>query len=123
MEFDPLSNRVTSCAIEAHCEWRPELLELAYEQCLAHELKLGGIQFDRQKYLPVDYKGQKIDCRYRIDLLVQGQLILELKCVDALTSVHPAQLMTYMKLAKIKTGFLINFNVTLLKSGMKRIVL
>ncbi|MDD9865179.1 MAG: GxxExxY protein [Verrucomicrobiales bacterium] len=123
MEFDSLSNRVIGCAIEVHRELGTGLLESAYEQCLAHELKLGGIQFDRQKNLPVEYKGQKIDCGYRIDLLVEGQLILELKCVDALTSVHQAQLMTYMKLAKIKTGFLINFNVSLLKNGLKRFVL
>ena len=123
MEFDSLSNRVIGCAIEVHRELGPGLLESAYEQCLAHELKLGGRQFDRQKNLPVEYKGQKIDCGYRIDLLVEGQLILELKCVDALTSVHQAQLMTYMKLAKIKTGFLINFNVSLLKNGLKRFVL
>ncbi len=123
MKFDSLSNRVIGCAIEMHRELGPGLLESAYEQCLAHELKLGGIQFDRQKNLPVEYKGQKIDCGYRIDLLVEGQLILELKCVDALTSVHQAQLMTYMKLAKIKTGFLINFNVSLLKNGLKRFVL
>ena len=123
MKFDSLSNRVIGCAIEVHRELGPGLLESAYEQCLAHELKLGGIQFDRQKNLPVEYKGQKIDCGYRIDLLVEGQLILELKCVDALTSVHQAQLMTYMKLAKIKTGFLINFNVSLLKNGLKRFVL
>ena len=123
MKFDSLSNRVIGCAIEVHRELGPGLLESAYEQCLAHELKLGGIQFDRQKNLPVEYKGQKIDCGYLIDLLVEGQLILELKCVDALTSVHQAQLMTYMKLAKIKTGFLINFNVSLLKNGLKRFVL
>ena len=123
MEFDSLSNRVLSCAIEVHRELGPGLLESAYEQCLAHELKQGGIQFDKQKHLPVEYKGQKIDCGYRIDLLVEGQLILELKCVDALTSVHQAQLMTYMKLANAKTGFLINFNLTLLKNGLKRIVL
>ena len=123
MKFDSLSNRVIGCAIEVHRELGPGLLESAYEQCLAHELKLGGIQFDRQKNLPVEYKGQKIDCGYRIDLLVEGQLILELKCVDALTSVHQAQLMTYMKLAKIKTGSLINFNVSLLKNGLKRFVL
>ena len=123
MKFDSLSNRVIGFAIEVHRELGPGLLESAYEQCLAHELKLGGIQFDRQKNLPVEYKGQKIDCGYRIDLLVEGQLILELKCVDALTSVHQAQLMTYMKLAKIKTGFLINFNVSLLKNGLKRFVL
>ena len=123
MKFDSLSNRVIGCAIEVHRELGTGLLESAYEQCLAHELKLGGIQFDRQKNLPVEYKGQKIDCGYRIDLLVEGQLILELKCVDALTSVHQAQLMTYMKLAKIKTGFLINFNVSLLKNGLKRFVL
>lgn len=123
MEFDSLSNRVIGCAIEVHRELGPGLLESAYEQCLAHELALGGIQFERQKQLPVEYKGQKIDCGYRIDLLVEGQLILELKCVDTLSSVHQAQLMTYLKLAKVKTGFLVNFNVPLLKNGLKRIVL
>nr|HIL76180.1 GxxExxY protein [Rhodospirillales bacterium] len=104
-------------------ELGPGLLESTYEQCLAHELALSGIQFERQKQLPVEYKGQKIDCGYRIDLLVADQLILELKCVDKFSPIHQAQLMTYMKLAKIKIGVLINFNVTLLKNGLKRIVL
>ena len=111
------------CAIEVHRELGPGLLESTYEQCLANELARNDIPFELQKQIPVEYKGQKIDCGYRIDLLVDGQLILELKCVDSLTAVHQAQLMTYMKLAKIKVGFLINFNVTLLKKGLKRIVL
>ncbi|HIL73717.1 MAG TPA: GxxExxY protein [Verrucomicrobia bacterium] len=123
MEFDTLSNQVIGCAIEVHRELGPGLLESTYEQCLAHELALSGIQFERQKQLPVEYKGQLIDCEYRIDLLVADQLILELKCVDKFSPIHQAQLMTYMKLAKIKTGILVNFNVTLLKNGLKRIVL
>jgi GxxExxY protein len=123
MEFDTLSNQVIGCAIEVHRELGPGLLESTYEQCLAHELALSGIQFERQKQLPVEYKGQLIDCGYRIDLLVADQLILELKCVDKFSPIHQAQLMTYMKLAKIKTGILVNFNVTLLKNGLKRIVL
>ncbi len=123
MEFDALSKTVIGCAIEVHRELGPGLLESTYEHCLAHELALNEIQFERQKQIPVDYKGQKIDCGYRIDLLVANQLILELKCVDALAPIHQAQLMTYMKLAKVKTGMLINFNVPLLKNGLKRIVL
>ena len=123
MEFDALSKTVIGCAIEVHRELGPGLLESTYEHCLAHELALNEIQFERQKQISVDYKGQKIDCGYRIDLLVANQLILELKCVDALAPIHQAQLMTYMKLAKVKTGMLINFNVPLLKNGLKRIVL
>ena len=123
MEFDGLSHRVIGCAIEVHRELGPGLLESAYEQCLAHELKLNGIQFQLQRPQAVQYKGVRLDCGYRLDLLVEGELIVELKSVQKLAGIHDAQLLTYMKLAGIKTGLLMNFNVTKLKDGIKRFVL
>ena len=123
MEFEDLSHRVIGCAIEVHRALGPGLLESAYEQCLAHELARNNIQFLVQHPQPVQYKGIQLDCGYRIDLLVEGVLILELKSVDKLTTIHEAQLLTYMKLADVKTGLLINFNVAKLKDGIKRLVL
>ncbi|MCP4640284.1 MAG: GxxExxY protein [bacterium] len=123
MQFDPLSNRVIGCAIEVHRALGPGLLESAYEQCLAHELTLQGLPFEIQKPLPVVYKGHQIDCGYRVDLLVDNALIIELKAVDAFAPIHTAQLLTYMKLASVPTGLLMNFNVTRLKDGIKRLVL
>ena len=123
MEFDELSNRVIGCAIEVHRELGPGLLESTYEQCLAHELSKNDISFKLQHPLPVIYKSVRIDCGYRIDLLVEDKLILELKSVEQIKDVHTAQLLTYMKLAHIKTGLLINFNTELLKQGIKRFVL
>ena len=123
MEFDALSNQVIGCAIEVHRELGPGLLESTYEQCLAYELGQFGIDFKLQQALPVQYKGLKLDCGYRIDVLVENTLILELKSVDAILGIHQAQLLTYMKLADIKTGLLINFNVLKLKTGIKRLVL
>ena len=123
MEFDDLSHRVIGCAIEVHRALGPGLLESAYEQCLAHELTQNNIRFQFQHPQPVEYKGFHLDCGYRIDLLVEDMLILELKSVDKLTTIHEAQLLTYMKLAGVKTGLLINFNVTKLKDGIKRFVL
>jgi len=122
-EFDPLSKKVIACAIEVHRHLGPGLLESTYERCLAHELALVGISFETQVPIPVAYKGCLLDCGYRIDLLVEQALILELKSVDALQTVHQAQLLTYMKLANKKTGLLINFNVQLLKTGLRRFVL
>ena len=123
MEFDELSNRVIGYAIEVHRELGPGLLESTYEQCLAHELSKNNISFKLQHPLPVIYKSVRIDCGYRIDLLVEDRLILELKSVEQIKDVHTAQLLTYMKLAHIKTGLLINFNTRLLKQGIKRFVL
>jgi GxxExxY protein len=123
MKFDELSNRTIGCAIEVHRALGPGLLESTYEQCLAHELKLSAISFKSQWPLPVQYKGAQLDCGYRVDLLVEDSLIVELKCLDRLTEVHQAQLLTYMKLARIQTGLLINFNVLRLKDGIKRFVL
>lgn len=123
MDFDELSNRVIGCAIEVHRELGPGLLESTYEQCLAHELSRDNISFKLQHPLPVIYKSVRIDCGYRVDLLVEDKLILELKSVEQLNKIHAAQLLTYMKLANIKTGLLINFNTQMLKRSIKRFVL
>ena len=122
MEFDDLSNRVIGCAIDVHRCLGPSLLESTYEQCLAHELSLGGTQFTLQQPLPVHYKGKKLDCGYRVDLLVAHGLIVELKSVDRLLPIHEAQLITYLKVSGIKVGLLINFNVEVLRDGLKRLV-
>ena len=123
MEFDTLSNHVIGCAIEVHRVLGPGLLESTYEQCLAYELGQVGNGFKIQQALPVQYKGIRLDCGYRVDVLVQDKLVLELKSVDAILGIHQAQLLTYMKLAGIKTGLLINFNVPRLKAGIRRFVL
>jgi GxxExxY protein len=123
MEFDELSNQVIGCAIEVHRELGPGLMESTYEQCLAHELKLNGIRFRLQHPQPVVYKKVRLDCGYRIDMLIEDTLLIELKSVETIKGIHEAQLLTYMKLADIKTGLLINFNVRKLKDGIKRFVL
>jgi GxxExxY protein len=122
MKFDELSNKVIGCALKVHRELGPGLLESTYEQCLCYELSQVGINFERQKELPVKYQNVMIDCGYRIDLLVEGKLIVELKSVDTLQRIHEAQLLTYMKLAQIGIGLLINFNSVLLRDGIKRLV-
>ncbi len=122
-EFSGLSNRVIGCTIEVHRVLGPGLLESTYQQCLAHELALNNIAFTLEKPLPVEYKGIRLDCGYRIDILVEDEIILELKSVDEILGIHEAQLLTYMKLAGIKHGLLINFNVELLKEGLRSFVL
>jgi GxxExxY protein len=123
MNFSELSHQVIGCAIEVHRTLGPGLLESTYEQCFAHELKLQGIAFVLQHPLPVEYKGLRLDCGYRVDILVNNQMILELKSVERLLGIHEAQLLTYMKLAGIRHGLLINFNVKCLKDGLKSFVL
>ncbi len=123
MEFDALSNKVIGCAIEVHRQLGPGLLESAYERCLTHELLQHGIAHVAQIAIPVTYKGIELDCGYRADIIVANELLVELKSVEKIQGVHEAQLLTYMKLAKVKTGLLINFNVSLLKTGIKRFVL
>jgi len=120
MERDPLTGKVIGCAIEVHRILGPGLLESTYEQCLAREMELQGIPFELQVPLPVEYKGLRLDCGYRIDVLVENGLILELKAVSEVLGIHQAQLLTYMKLANIRTGLLLNFNVEVLKDGIKR---
>jgi GxxExxY protein len=123
VEFDDLSNRVIGCAIEVHRALGPGLLESAYGRCLGHELSLAEIPFAREESLPVRYKGTQIDCGYRVDLIVAERLIVELKTVDRLLPIHEAQVLTYLRLSGIKVGLLINFNVEVLKDGLKRLVL
>ena len=115
-----LTEKVIGCAIEVHRLLGPGLLESTYQQCLAHELMLNAIPFRLEAPLPVDYKGAKLDCGYRLDMVVDEQLIVELKAVDQITGLHQAQLMTYLKLTKVSVGLLINFNVTRLVDGVKR---
>ncbi|NWF37957.1 GxxExxY protein [Mariprofundus sp. NF] len=123
MEFDALSKKVIGCAIEVHRNLGPGLLESAYEKCLAYELECNGIPYAVQAPVSVEYKSIRLDCGYRIDLLVDNRLIVELKSVDKLLNIHQAQLLTYMKLSEVNTGLLINFNVQILKDGLKRVIL
>ena len=123
MKFDKLSNTVIGLALEVHKELGPGLLESTYKQCLAYELSKSGIHFQQEFYLHVKYKDMQLSCGYRIDLLIEDTLIVELKCVDALHPVHGAQILTYMRLCNKKVGLLINFNTKLLKDGIKRYVL
>jgi GxxExxY protein len=123
MDFDNLSNQVLGCALEVHKTLGPGLLESAYESALAYELSTAGLKVQRQVDVPVVYKEMKLDCGFRIDLLVEKQLVVELKSVESLLPIHEAQLLTYLKLTGCKVGLLINFNVRLLKGGIKRLVL
>ena len=120
---DPRTSPIPSAAIEVHRHLGPGLLESAYEECLCHELHLLELSFARQVDLPVEYKGLKLDCGYKIDLIVQDEVILELKAVEKLLPIHQAQLLTYLKLAHKRVGLLINFNVPLLTQGIIRRVL
>lgn len=113
---------IIGCAIEVHRELGPGLLESAYEQCLCHELSLQGAAFERQVSLPVVYKDIKLDCGYLMDLVVEGEIVVELKTVEKILSIHEAQLLTYLKLYHRPVGLLVNFNVPVLRSGIKRIV-
>jgi GxxExxY protein len=123
MDEDSLSHEIIGAAIEVHRNLGPGLLESAYEQCLAHELSQRGIAFELEKSVPVEYKGVKLNCGFRLDLLVGGLVIVEVKAVEALTPTHSAQIMTYLKLTGCKLGLLLNFNEWRLADGIKRIVL
>jgi GxxExxY protein len=123
MEFDSLSHNVIGCAIEVHKELGPGLLESSYHQCLAYELSNRKINFILEKPLPVMYKGQAINCEYRIDIIVEDKLIIEVKSVEKMIPLYDAQILTYMRMAEIQTGLLINLNVLLLKDGIKRFIL
>lgn len=121
--FNELSYAVIGAAIEVHRHLGPGLLESTYQQCLAREFHLNHINFKMEYPLSVKYKGIRLDCGYRIDMLIEDVIILELKSVDHLKAIHEAQLLSYMKLAEIEHGFLINFNVEVLKQGLKSFVL
>lgn len=122
MKYEKTTEPVIQAALEVHKELGPGLLESTYEQCLAHELKQKGINFKLQYGLPVEYKGIKLDCGYRVDVFIENNLIVELKSVDKIIPIHEAQLLSYMKLSKVKVGLIINFNVVKLKDGIKRFV-
>jgi len=120
MDINKVTEKIIGCAIEVHRILGPGLLESAYEECLAFELKNAGLRVERQKAVPIVFKEIKLDCGYRIDILVEDLVIVELKTVDTFNPVHEAQILTYMKFADKELGLLINFNVTLLKNGIKR---
>ncbi|RDB03862.1 GxxExxY protein [Runella aurantiaca] len=115
-----ITQKIIGCAIEVHRELGPGLLESAYEECLFYVLNQNQIYTERQKAMPLLFKGVHLDCGYRLDLFIERKVIVELKAVEAINDVHKAQLMTYMKLAKCKVGLLINFNVVRLKDGIVR---
>ena len=121
--YEELTESIISAAIEVHRNLGPGLLESAYEQCLCHELYLRGMKFQRQKSLPLDYKGIKLDCSYRLDILVEGQIVIELKTIEKILPVHQAQLLTYLKLLPAKVGLILNFREARLKDGICRLVL
>src|SRR6266513_1015123 len=122
MEFDELSRSVIGCAIEAHRTLGPGLLESTYRQCLAYEPLQAAISFQMEVPLQIRYKSILLDCGYRVDLLVAGDLIVEIKSVETLLPIHQAQILTYMRLTKVPVGLLINFNMTKLQNGIKRFV-
>ena len=121
-EEDRLSKDIIGAAIEVHRHLGPGMLESAYEKCLCKELEIRNIEFEKQKPLAVVYKGITLDCGYKLDVVVEGKVILELKSVNKFESIHDAQLLTYLKIEDLKLGILINFNVPVLKDGIKRIV-
>ena len=123
MQENPLSKEIIGAAIEVHRQLGPGLLESAYEECLAYELSQRDLPFERQKPVPVSYKDVQLDCGFRLDLLVGGLVVVELKAVDKLVPIHQAQRLTYLKLTGCKLGLLLNFNVLRLRDGIKRVVL
>lgn len=128
MRVIPISDRdqrteiIIAAAIEVHRLLGPGLLESAYEACLCHELALRGIPFQRQVELPVEYKGVRLECGYRMDLLVNDTVVIEIKCVESVLPVHKAQLLTYLKLSGKRVGLIINFHTRLLREGLVRMV-
>ena len=122
MTDNDITHAIIGAAIEVHKHLGPGLLESAYEECLLHELRIRNMRVERQKGLPVVYKEVKLDCGYRLDLLVEGKIILELKSVEGLAPIHEAIILTYLRLSGHKIGLLINFNVTVLKDGVRRFI-
>ena len=123
MEMNEITEKIIGAATEVHRALGPGLLESAYEECLCHELTLRRLAFERQTPLPIEYKGVHLDCGYRIDLLVEGVVVVEIKAVEVVQPIHEAQLLTYLKLGGWKLGLLINFNVPFLKDGIRRRIL
>lgn len=121
--LNELTEDIIGAAVEVHRAFGPSLLESTYEMCLCRELSLRGIPFERQVSIPVEYKGVKLDCGYQADIIVDGMILVEIKAIDSLLSIHDAQLLSYLKLGGWQIGLLINFNVELLKHGLRRRVL
>lgn len=118
-----LTERVIGLAIEVHRHLGPGLLESAYEECLAYELGHAGIAYRRQVALPITYKGVRLDCGYRMDMVIERDLIVEIKAVEQITPLHEAQILTYLRLSRIHVGLLLNFNAVALRNGLRRFVL
>ena len=122
MNENEISQKIIGCAIEVHKHLGPGLLESAYQECLCYELRKMGLKVQRQKPMPIIYKEIKLDHGYRIDLLVQDKVVVEIKTIDAFHEVHTAQVLTYLRLGEYKLGLLLNFRTTLLKNGIKRVI-
>lgn len=122
MTENEISKIIIGCAINVHKQLGPGLLESAYQECLFYELKEAGLKVEKEKPMPIVYKEVKLDHGYRIDLLVENKVVIELKTVESLTDVHTAQVLTYLKLGNYKLGLLFNFHVTILKNGIKRLI-
>ena len=122
MNINDLTGEVIGAAIEVHKHLGPGLLESAYEECLCYELRSREIAYERQKPLPINYKQVRLDCGYRLDLVVEGKIILELKSCEKIEDIHKAQLLTYLKLSNLKLGLIFNFNVPVMKEGIVRLV-
>ncbi len=122
MTENEIANKVIGIAIDVHKTLGPGLLESAYKECLYYKITQSGLLVEKEKPMPLIFEDVKLDCGYRIDLLVENKLVIELKAVDALNDVHLAQILTYLKLGNFKLGLIINFNVTLLKNGIKRVI-
>jgi GxxExxY protein len=123
MNEEEIFKKILDCSFKVHTELGPGLLESAYEECLTYELKKFGLMVEKQKPLPLVYEGIKLDAGYRVDLLVENRIIVEIKSVDALAEIHMAQILTYLKLSGCRLGLLVNFNVKHLKDGIKRVIL
>jgi GxxExxY protein len=120
---EELTEKLIASAIEVHRHLGPGLLESAYEECYCHELKLQKVPLERQRPLPLEYKGIKLDCGYRMDVVAAGAVVVEIKCVEKFLPIHEAQVLTYLKLSGLKVGLLINFHSRFVKDGIKRLVL
>jgi GxxExxY protein len=123
MQLNEITGKIIGAALEVHRTLGPGLLESAYEECLCHELACQGIYYERQKPLPVMFKGVALDCGYRLDLIVANAVVVEVKALEAVLPVHEAQVLTYLKIGGWSVGLLINFNVPVLRDGIKRLVL
>lgn len=122
MEINDITYKIIGCAYKVHLALGPGLLESTYEICMVHELVNCGLKVEQQKALPITYNGIKLNAAYRIDLLIQDSIIVELKVVEAISNIHKAQVLSYLKLSKLEVGLLINFNVTDMKKGVTRLI-